>query len=285
MEYASGLLVDGAEELPADQFSRTRFDGDSQTWFRVSSSYADYSPQAVELLEQIRDVPGPGTVLVGGPTAAVEDTTERVRSQLPLAAAIIVAGSFLVLVLATGGLLVALKAAVIGFLVWGFQQDHLNGVLGSFQPVDSTDLNALILVLVIIYGLSLDYEVFLLTRVREFHLQGYSGRAAVVEGLARTGGTITSAALIMLVILAGLTTSESLSLKFIGAGLLFAIVLDAFLVRCVMVPALLSMAGRWNWWAPARVHALRQRVVGRWDDVGDQAAEARVDGFDGLYGG
>jgi uncharacterized membrane protein YdfJ with MMPL/SSD domain len=149
-------------------------------------------------------------------------------------------------------------AAVLGLLVWIFQQGHLEGVL-DFHSIGTLDLTQPILVLVIAFGLSTDYGVFLLSRIKEAH-EKVEGPEAIALGLARTGRIISSAALLLFVALGAFSISSILFIKEIGVGVALAVLLDATLVRALLVPATMRLFGRANWWAPRPLRALNRRL-------------------------
>jgi len=205
-------------------------------------------------------------VMVGGDPAEVVDFKDSLTGRLPLAAAVIVLATFALLFLMTGSVVVPLKAivmnilslgATLGTLVWVFQDGHLAGLLG-IDPPGALDLVMPLVVFVFAFGLSMDYEVFLLARIREAWLETGDNDRAVTLGLARSGRIITSAALLMVVVFAGFAAGEMLAVKQLGLGLAVAVVVDATVVRTLLVPATMKLLGHWNWWAPAplaRLHA------------------------------
>jgi len=175
--------------------------------------------------------------------------------------------TFVLLFLLTGSVFVPIKAiamnllsptATFGVLVWGFQDGNLAGLLGF----DNTGFLALwlpFLVFFLAFGLSMDYEVFLLARIKEEYDLTGDNDAAVSRGLQRTGRIITSAALLIGVVFAAFATGKALDLKAMGVGLTLAIVLDATVVRTLLVPATMKLMGDWNWWAPAPLRRFHQR--------------------------
>jgi RND superfamily putative drug exporter len=188
---------------------------------------------------------------------------------LPLVLGLIAAIAFVLLFLLTGSVVLPLKALVLnvlsltaafGALVWIFQDGHL-GALGT-TPSGTLVANIPVLLFCIAFGLSMDYEVFLLSRIREHWLkspQGHEDNAeAVTMGIATAGRVITAAALLMVIVFAALSTGEVSFMRMIGVGLALAVIVDATLVRMVLVPAFMKLVGRWNWWAPkplVKLHA------------------------------
>ena len=149
-------------------------------------------------------------------------------------------------------------SATLGVLVWIFQDGHLMRLVGDFTVTGTVDTSTLVLVAVVAFALSMDYEVFLLSRIKELHDEGMDTADAVALGLQRSGRIITAAALLIAVVFASFVTSGVTSIKMLGVGVAFAVLLDATVVRGLLVPAFMRLAGRWNWYAPAvlrRVHA------------------------------
>jgi len=175
---------------------------------------------------------------------------------------------FVLLFLMTGSLLMPLKAillnilslsATFGGLVWIFQDGHLQNLL-NFQSSGSIDATQPVLIFAIAFGLSMDYEVFLLSRIKERFDELGDNRAAISSGLQRTGWLITSAALLLAVVLGAFGSSKIIFLQEIGIGLAIAVIIDATLVRMLLVPATMRLLGKWNWWAPAPLRAIWRRV-------------------------
>jgi uncharacterized membrane protein YdfJ with MMPL/SSD domain len=236
----------------------------------VSMQYADLSAQASDLVEHIRALPTPAglTALVGGATAHQIDLFASLRATIPAAATVIVIAILLLLFLMTGSLLVPLKAllmnllsltATFGALVWIFQQGHGASLL-HFTSLGSIDGTQPVLIFAIAFGLSMDYEVFLLSRIKEEYDRSGDNQRAVASGLQRTGGLITSAALLLAVVLAAFSTSQIIFIKEIGVGLAIAVLLDASIIRVLLVPATMRLLGALNWWAPRPLQALWQRL-------------------------
>ena len=142
--------------------------------------------------------------------------------------------------------------------MWVFQHGHLQGVLG-FDSVGAVESTIPLLVLAFGFGLSMDYEVFLISRIVELHERGYSNDDSVVVGLQRSGRIITSAALLVVIVFSGFVVGKLLLIKEIGVGLAVAVLLDATLVRMLLVPATMTLLGDWNWWAPRRLRRWHAR--------------------------
>ncbi len=221
---------------------------------------------ARETVQAVRDSHPPFTTWTTGQAASLTDFVAAVAERAPWAVAWIVLATFVLLFLMTGSLVIPVKAlllnvvslgASLGVLVWIFQEGHLEGLL-RFESVGAIESVIPLMVLAFGFGLSMDYEVFLLARILELHEQGYDDDTAVRLGLQRSGRIITSAGLIMVIVFAGFAAGEMLVIKQTGIALSVAVLLDATLVRMVIVPATMTMLGRWNWWAPGwlrRVHA------------------------------
>jgi RND superfamily putative drug exporter len=227
------------------------------------------SGAAKHLVRAVRALPGPDGVrtYVGGETAQLIDTTHAIGSRLPLAALLIVLTTFVVLFLFTGSVLQPLRslllnavtlAATAGLMVWIFQEGHLSGPLHfTALPLDTS---MLVLLFCIAFGLSMDYEVIVLSRIKELHDSGHDDRQAVTEGLTRSGRIVTIAAALIAVQFFAIGTASVSFLQLFGIGAGFAVLVDATLVRAVLVPACLRLLGRAAWWAPAPLGRLWARV-------------------------
>ncbi|MEU7901980.1 MMPL family transporter [Actinoplanes sp. NPDC049118] len=213
-----------------------------------------------DIVSAIRDLTPPaGTeVLVGGRPAIDLDLLESLADRLPWMALIMALATIVLLFLAFGSVLLPIKAVLMnlvsigasfGVVVWIFQDGHLEGPL-NFESTGYIEPSNMILVLAVLFGLATDYEVFLLSRVREEWDATGDNPVAVASGLQRTGGIITAAALLLITVVAGFATGEVTVIKTIGVGMIVAIIVDATLVRALLVPATMRLLGRWNWWAP-----------------------------------
>ena len=233
-----------------------------------------YSPdpqsvQARQIVQDVRTVSPPlrATVLVGGQTAQIVDELSSLSATVPWMALVMAGATFVLLFLAFGSVLLPLKAIVMnllslaatfGVVVWIFQQGHLSGLLG-FTPTGTIDPQMPILMLAIIFGLSMDYEVFLLSRVRERYDVTGDNTEAVASGLQRTGSIITSAALLLVIVIGAFSASGITFIKLLGVGMIVALVVDASIVRVMLVPATMRLLGRANWWAPRPLRRLYAR--------------------------
>jgi putative drug exporter of the RND superfamily len=224
-------------------------------------------PVATRLVERIRALERPVAAGVTGAAAFLVDYRDSLISRLPYALALIGLATFALLFLMTGSVVVPVKAIVMnvlslgasfGALVWVFQDGHLSGPLG-FDPPGMVDITIPVLIFVFAFGLSMDYEVFLLSRIKEAWDQTGDNDRAVALGLQRTGRIVTSAALLIVVVFLGFAAGELLTIKEVGLGMAIAVVLDATVVRMLLVPATMKLMGRWNWWAPPALRRLHDR--------------------------
>ncbi|PWG15395.1 transporter [Streptomyces sp. V2] len=228
--------------------------------------------QGTELVGRLREVTPPdGTqgVWVGGRAAEVADSTAAISRATPAAIGIVVGLSLVLLFLFTGSVLMPLKALVLntlslsatfGAMVFVFQEGHLSFLVGSPLHTGTLDATIPILTFCVAFGLSMDYEVFLLSRIRERYLLTGDNTESVAFGLQHTGRIITAAALLVAVVLSVFAVSGVTLLKLLGVGLALAVILDATLVRAVLVPAFMCLAGRANWWAPMPLRRFHDRV-------------------------
>jgi RND superfamily putative drug exporter len=244
-------------------------------------------PQAKSLVNSIRALPhtpGVAVVLIGGNTAQLLDRLNSVGSILPWMGLLVCLATFVLLFFAFGSILLPLKAILLnilslgasfGVVTWIFQDGHLSGLL-NFTSTGTLEATQPILVLAIVFGLSMDYEVFLLSRVREQYDLTGDNRTAVATGLQRTGGIITSAALLIIVVIAAFSASSITFIKLIGVAMGTSIVIDALLVRMIVVPAAMRLLGDANWWAPRSLRGLYARF-----GIREEAPEAgSIDDFE-----
>ncbi len=249
----------------------TQVTGSKGDTIRVDVGYtpAPVSSAARHIVTQIRALapPAGATVLVGGTTAGLVDELASLGSVLPWMALLVCVSTFVLLFLAFGSVVLPLKAIVMnvlslgatfGVVVWIFQWGHLSGLL-RFTPTGSLDPTMPILMAAIIFGLSMDYEVFLLSRIRERYDQTGDNTVAVAAGLQRTGGVITSLALLLIIVVAAFSASGITFIKLMGVGMIVALLVDASVVRVLLVPATMRLLGRANWWAPRPLRRLYAR--------------------------
>ncbi len=222
-------------------------------------SMAPRTPEAQALINEIRAIESPLEVLVGGVAADYADTQDAIADMLPLVLLWITITVLILLFLFTGSVLLPIKAIVLNFLslaatmgvlTWVFIDGNLDFLTGDFINTGALDTSTLVLVAVVAFGLSMDYEVFLLSRIKEEHDAGRSNIESVALGLQKSARIITAAAMILAVVFAAFVISGVTSIKTMGFGIAFAILLDATLVRAFLVPGLMRLFGDWNWWAP-----------------------------------
>ena len=217
------------------------------------------SPAAENMIIKIRELKVPEGTLVGGVAADYADSQIGIAKTLPLALGWIAIGTLILLFMFTGSIILPIKAvilnllslsATLGAMTWIFIGGNMNWLVGSFTNTGSIDTSIVILIAVVAFGLSMDYEVFLLSRIKEEHDAGHSNIESVALGLQKSARIITAAAVILSVVFAIFVTSGVTSIKAMGFGVAFAILLDATLVRALLVPALMRLFGERNWWAP-----------------------------------
>ncbi len=259
VQSAVGTFAGGARTAPPGP-GASAFDALHGTWLQLYTDTEGYSQSGEHLVEQIRAVPAPARFVVGGASAQLLDTEHSIGSRLPLAALIVALAMFLVLFLFTGSLVIPVKAILLtllslsasfGAMVFIFQDGHLLFLVGHPIVTGTVDTTMPLLMFCVAFGLSMDYEVFLLSRIRETYLETGDNRRAVAVGLERTGRLITAAAALIAVVWLTFITSGITFLKLLGLGMALAVIVDATLVRGVLVPAFMRLAGDWNWWAPA----------------------------------
>jgi len=217
------------------------------------------TPASEALIEEIRALPSPDGMLVGGVAADYADTQGAIADTLPIVFGWVVLIVLLLLFAFTGSLILPIKAVVLNFLSlaatigvlwWVFGEGNLQSVVGDFIVTGIIDTNMMVLVAIVAFGLSMDYEVFLLSRIKEEHDAGRSNTESVAIGLQKSARIITAAAFILAIVFAAFVTSGVTAIKLLGFGVAFAILLDATLIRALLVPALMRLFGERNWWAP-----------------------------------
>jgi RND superfamily putative drug exporter len=226
------------------------------------------SPGSEDLVHDVRALPAPFPVDVAGRSAAFVDQKASLAGHLPLAIAIVFGATFVVLFLMTGSVVLPVKAALMnlltlsaafGLLVTVFQHGRLEGVL-DYTSQGGIESTMPLLLFAVVFGLSTDYAVFLLSRIKEARDGGASDSEAVALGLERTGRIVTAAALLFSIAIAAFATSEIVFLKQNGLGTAAAVLIDATIVRALLVPSLMELLGRWNWWSPAPLRRLHARI-------------------------
>lgn len=217
------------------------------------------TPEAQSLINSVRELTSPLEVLVGGFAADYTDAQNGISQTLPLVILWVTLMVLILLFLFTGSILLPIKAvllnfislaATMGVLTFIFIDGNLTFLVGDFINTGALDTSSLVLVAIVAFGLSMDYELFLLSRIKEEHDSGLSNEESVALGLQKSARIITAAAFILAVVFAAFIISGVTSIKLMGFGIAFAILLDATLIRALLVPALMRLFGRWNWWAP-----------------------------------
>lgn len=282
----------GGERVQKGNAFYTGFSAPDATYLSVvPSKAAAYGPEGEELVERIRAVDAPFEgVVVGGASAALADTKASLGATLPLALGLIAVATFVLLFLFTGSVVVPVKAIVLnllslsatfGVMVWIFQEGHLTWLVGDPITTGTLDTTTPILMFCVLFGLSMDYEVFLLSRIKEEHDKHGDNTRAVAMGLERTGRLVSAAAALLALVFLAFVSSDIAFIKLLGLGTALAVLVDATLVRGALVPAFMRLAGEANWWAPAPLRRLHDRFGLReaTDDDEDDA-----DGSDGSGG-
>jgi uncharacterized membrane protein YdfJ with MMPL/SSD domain len=227
-----------------------------------------FSATQQRLLTRLRSIARPYGALVGGDSAYFADQKAAIAANIPLALLILLPLTAGFLFLMTGSVVIPLKALLmnalsvavaVGLQVAIFQDGHLSGPLG-FTPIGGLEESSLVLMLVVAFALATDYEVFVIARIKEAHDEGLPNREAIALGIERTGRIVTAAALLFCVAIGALTLSDLFFTKQLGLGAALAVAVDASIVRALLVPALMAMMGKWNWWAPAPLRRLHRRI-------------------------
>jgi putative drug exporter of the RND superfamily len=262
----AGTFVRGVPTTPPGTAEAGRIAGGS-AYVSVVPSVEDLSAAGQDLVRDVRAVPAPAPVLVGGQAAEIVDAKHAIGSRLWLAAGLVLLATFVLVFLLTGSVVLPILAivfaglsltAMFGAVVWVVQDGNLSGLL-DFTATGSIETALPVLMFCIAFGLSMDYGVFLISRVKEEHDRTGDHRGAVATGLARTGGIITAAACVLAVVMAAIGTSRVTNTMMLGGGLALAVLVDAFVVRSLLAPAVLSLVGKATWWAPAPLRRLHER--------------------------
>jgi RND superfamily putative drug exporter len=255
-------------------------------WLKASTGLDPQSAAAARLVERVRELPPPGPRWVGGSPARHVDAKAALAGRVPWAVLLMAATTLAALLLYTRSVLIPLKAvamaalsltASLGSMVYIFQEGHLRWLVGDFTTTGFLDMTIPPLLCAIAIALSLDYEVFLLARIKEHYDACGDHREAIVEGIARTGRLITVAAGVFAISMAGLASSAITTLKMMGVGLGVAVLIDATLVRGILVPAFMQLTGRANWWAPAWVKRLAAHGADASQHGPDKVAESSAE--------
>jgi putative drug exporter of the RND superfamily len=273
-----GQLVLGPDSAP--RYAGFRADGG--TYLSVVPAVEPLSPEGEDLVHAVRDADAPAPMLVTGQSAGLVDVNDTLFSRLPLALGLIAAITAVLLFMMFGSAIIPLKAIVLnllsltatfGAMVWIFQDGHLSGVL-DFTATGGLAAAMPILMFCVAFGLSMDYEVMLLSRIKEEHDHGADNVSSVAVGLERTGRIVTAAAVLIAVVFLAFVTGRVSFIKLFGLGLTLAVVMDAFLIRGTLVPAFMRLAGEWNWWAPGPLRRFHDRWgISESVDLADEAEE------------
>lgn len=264
----SSVIIDGViigENLAAETFVAS-----SKTRIEAIGNVRPIDPAGEALVAELRSIAGPADeILVGGEAAQSADSTNSILDRVWIVALWLAITTLIILFLYTGSILIPIKAfvlnilslsAMLGLLVWVFQNGNLQWLTGDYVVTGTVDMSTIVLIAVIAFALSMDYEVFMLSRIKEEHEAGAETADAVAFGLQRTGRIITAAALLIAIVFAAFLTSSATNIKQLGFGVAVAILLDATVIRGLLVPAFMRIAGRANWWAPKPLKKLYERI-------------------------
>ena len=269
VDALTGSYSGGRKVLPAGPQNRA-FATKNATYLTIVPSDQGFGPIGERLASAVRATPAPfRDVVVGGPAASLADTKHSLGASMPLALGLIAIATFLVLFLFTGSVVIPVKAvalnllslsATFGAMVWVFQQGHLTQYIGDPITTGSLDTSIPIIMFCVLFGLSMDYEVFLLSRIKEEYDATGDNTRAVAIGLEKTGRLISAAAALLALVFVAFASSDISFIKLLGLGVALAVLVDATLVRGILVPAFMRLAGRANWWAPAPLRRLHDRI-------------------------
>jgi RND superfamily putative drug exporter len=268
VDSSAGSFAGGAQVAPPGPAARALANANATYLSVVAKTTDPMSAQGQDLVRDIRNSPAPEPVLVAGSAAELVDAKASLADSLPWAFGTVVASLFVVLFLLTGSLVMPLKALVLntislsatyGALVWIFQDGHLRWLFGDFIVTDGIIWTVPLLLFCITFGLSMDYEVFLLSRVKEEYDHTGDNTGSVAAGLERTGRLITAAAVLIAIVFIAFTSSGITSVKEIGLGMALAVLVDATIIRALLVPAFMRLLGQANWWAPAFLRRVHRR--------------------------
>ena len=270
-------LLYGAPAGPPDRFVQAALGATTKgdvTAFTITTAFGSNRPEARGLVEDLRSGTGPlapptgAVVLVGGGAADVVDVVDRIAADFPRTGIFILISTYLVLFMLLRSVILPLKALVMnslsivvsfGALVWIFQDGNLSALLG-FRPVGFVETTQPVILFCVLFGLSMDYEVFILSRMKEVWERTGDNREAVARGLERSGRIVTAAALIVVVVAGSFAFADIVLIKALGLGMAIAVALDATVVRALLVPATMRLLGDWNWWMPRWL----DRWLARW---------------------
>ncbi|HEX5826681.1 MAG TPA: MMPL family transporter [Candidatus Limnocylindrales bacterium] len=282
-------LLYGAPSGPPDRFVATALASTTKGDLTAFTVYTPYGPNRDEGRQLVRELRDPASqlappdglaVLVGGGAADVDDVVSKVWADFPRTAAFIVITTYLVLFVLLRSVILPLKALVMntlsilasfGALVWIFQEGNLSAILG-FQPLGFVETTLPVILFCVLFGLSMDYEVFLLSRMKEVWDRTGDNTEAVARGLERSGRIVSSAALIVVLVAGSFAFADIVLIKALGLGVAIAVALDATIVRALLVPATMRLLGKWNWWVPRRLDAALQPYLPRTEAEVEAAA-------------
>ncbi len=277
LTLAQYSLLYGDPNGPRDRYVQTALAATTRGDLTAFTIYTPYGPNRDEGRSLVADLrgadsalapPAGATILVGGGAADVADVVDRVRADFPRTALFIIVSTYLVLFVLLRSAVLPAKALVMntlsivasfGALVWIFQDGNLSALLG-FQPLGFVETTQPVILFCVLFGLSMDYEVFLLSRMKEVWDRTGDNIEAVAGGMERSGRIVTSAALIVVVVAGSFAFADIVLIKALGIGMAIAVALDATVVRALLVPATMRLLGRWNWWMPA---SLERMMAGR----------------------
>jgi RND superfamily putative drug exporter len=266
VDAVTGTYVEGSRAA-GPTVASARFASPAGTYLNVVPDVEPGSPEGEALVADVRATDAAFDTMVTGGASALVDNKASLLGSIPYAVGIIILATFVLLFLMFGSVVVPAKAVILnllslsatfGAMVWIFQDGNLSGVLG-FTPTGAIEITMPILMFAIAFGLSMDYEVFLLSRIKEEYDRTGDNVASVASGLERTGRIVTAAALLIAVVFIAFATSGVTFMKLFGIGMTIAVVIDAFVVRATLVPAFMRLAGDANWWAPRWLRPVYER--------------------------
>jgi RND superfamily putative drug exporter len=269
VQSTNGLTIDGETNSAAGvQFSSYK----EQDYQRIVAitNIDSRSTNGYNLITKLRDLnPMGDRLLIGGSSAVYTDAMLGIQNNLLKAIIWVIVSTLILIFLFTGSIVLPIKAvilnllslsATLGFITWVFQDGNLQWLTGPFQITGTIDSSTMVLVAIIAFGLSMDYELFLLSRIKEQHELGKNTVDSVSIGLQRSGRLITTAALVLAVSFIAFVTGNVSITKMLGLGIAFAILLDAIVVRALLVPALMRLFGDFNWWAPRWLKTIHRKI-------------------------
>jgi RND superfamily putative drug exporter len=269
VDAPTGSFAGGARIAPPTAAS-DQLASPTSTYLQVVADADPYSPASEQLVRDLRALDAPFEVAVGGPAANYVDSVDAMRDNLPAALLILVGATLVLLFLMTGSVVLALTAVLLsllsltasfGAMVWVFQEGHLQWLVGDFTVTGTITFSVPVMLFSVAFGLSTDYGVFLLSRIREEYNRIGDTASAVAVGLERSGRIITAAAAIIALVFLSFVPSGVTYMKIIGLGLALAVIMDATLIRGAILPAFVRLTGRASWWAPGWLRAVHERFA------------------------